>query len=855
MGRTYLYKNNLDSAHILFQFVNYAFAPRDADGYALPIGSNQEEGGNAFSISTNEKRNIAKKVFSLPPSRNESFIWQIRTYFQQEKLTKGAVLIEILKQDPNFPDRLKPSLHEMQALYYYKIKEWDSAALHLSLALDNSTDQNEEARWEYLIAQLYDLSGHPAASKIWFEKAASHTLDPALAVYARLNAIRENKGDGAKNDYIQKNLNALTRMARKEIYAPYLDVIYYVAAEMELEKHDKKAARAYFRKCIDHANGLGYNRDRAFLKLGWIFMEDKMYPEAKYSYDSVNVSDPGVADSLKVLLERKEALSRIVPQILIIERQDSLQRIADMTPADREAYIKKMLRAYRRQQGLAEDDSFGSGGYGFRTNSVVPDMFSNPIGAGDWYFYNQSVKAKGYSDFKSKWGNRPNVDNWEVQSLIAQQITGLTPASNLLPNGAGQNGAAPAAAQLTAESLMAGLPLTPEKMQKSKDSVENALFALGKSLQDYIPDYRGALKIYDTLETKFPDSRFYQEALYNQYFCYIHLDDSVNAARILALMKQKFPTGRYITLIENPPKGPEDLPARTRATQAYETVYEHFIEGHFDQAASEKLKLDSVFGEKYWTPQLLYIEALYYIHYRYDSIGKVTLNKIITRFPKTIMSAKAENVLRVLNERERIETYLRNLHVQRMTEDSIARLAIAAAQPKITDSANAKAKAMNAQNIGRDSSMISIKKPDALQLKAQSLFVSPYTWSPDKPQFVVMVMSNVDPVYVTESKNAFDRYNRENFYGKNYQIDKQSLTDTTKLMVMQGFENASAALTYLNKAANAAPREIVPWLPEKKYFFIIIDAQNLETLKANKDIQLYKRFLNVYSPDYFPAGK
>ena len=219
------------------------------------------------------------------------------------------------------------------------------------------------------------------------------------------------------------------------------------------------------------------------------------------------------------------------------------------------------------------------------------------------------------------------------------------------------------------------------------------------------------------------------------------------------------------------------------------------------------------------------------------------------------MAAKAKNVLRVLNERERIETYLRNLHVQRMAEDSIARLAIAAAQPKITDSANAKAKAMNAQNIGRDSSQISIKKPDALQLKAQALFVSPYTWSPDKPQYVVMVMSNVDPVYVTESKNAFDRYNRENFYGKNYEINKQSLTDTTKLMVMQGFENASAALTYLNKAANAAPSEIVPWLPEKKYFFIIIDDQNLEILKANKDIQLYKKFLSVYSPDNFPAGK
>ena len=307
MGRAYFYKNNLDSAHIIFQFVNYAFAPRDPDGYPIPIGSNQEEGGNSFRISTNEKRNIAKQVFSEPPSRNESLIWLIRTYFQQEKLTKGAVLIEVLKHDPNFPDRLQPALHEMQALWFYKIREYDSAAHYLTLALPNASDQNEQARWEYLIGQLYDRAEKPAESKFWYEKSSTHTLDPALEVYARLNAIRQNKGAGERGDYIQKNLDALKRMARKEIYEPYLDVIYYVAAEMELVRNNKEAARAYYKKCIAHANGIGYNRDRAFLKLGWIFMEDKMYPSAKYAYDSVNVNNPAIADSLKTMLDRKLA--------------------------------------------------------------------------------------------------------------------------------------------------------------------------------------------------------------------------------------------------------------------------------------------------------------------------------------------------------------------------------------------------------------------------------------------------------------------------------------------------------------------------------------------------------------------
>ncbi len=854
MGRAYFYKNNMDSAHILFQFVNYAYAPREKDGYPIPIGSNSEDGGNAFTVSTNEKRNIIKKTFSLPPSRNESFIWQIHTYIIQGQMEKAAVLMEILEHDPNFPARLSPALNEMQALWFYNSRLYDSAALHLGRALKNMVNQSEEARWEYLLAQLYERTRQQAEAKFWYEKAASHTLDPAMEVYARLNAIRQNKGRGTDYDYIQKNLNALRRMARKEIYEPYLDIIYYASAEMELERNDRKAARLFFKKCIEHSTVAGNSRDRAFLKLGWIFMEEKLYPLAKSAYDSVNTNNPQIADSLKVLLDRNQALNHIVPQIRIIERQDSLQRIAAMSPGDRDAYIKKMLRNDRKQKGLAEEEaSMGSGGYGFVSNVSNADMFGNGT-AGDWYFYNPGVKSKGYNDFKSKWGNRPNVDNWLAQSLVNRQVTGLV-SGNSLPeaNGAETTARASAVKQITAEALLEPLPLTPEKMKKSRDSVENALFTLGRALQDYLPDYQSAINRYDSLLLHYPESRFYQETLYNEYFCYLRLNDSSNALRILSVMKEKFPASRYLALIKKPPVGTSDKEIRSEATHAYETVYDHLIEGKFDQAASEKLKLDSTYGEKYWTPQLMYVEALYYIHYRYDSIGKVTLNKIISKFNGTPMAAKAKNTLRVLNERERIENYLRNLNLQRASEDSVERIANVNAQPKTTTSAKPVVAALD--KVKKDSSQAIAKKPDSVQLKQQSAFVSPFSWSPDKPQTVALIMTRVDPVYVTESKNAFDRYNRENFYGKPFDISLLALSDTTKMMIIHGFDNAAGALLYLDKAGNAAAREIIPWLPPSKYYFIIIDDQNLDILKTNKNMPLYKKFLSVYSPDKFSPVK
>ncbi|MEO6961918.1 MAG: hypothetical protein ABIY90_08125 [Puia sp.] len=854
MGQAYFYKNNLDSAHILFQFVNYAFAPREKDGYPIPIGSNsnEENGGNAFTISTNEKRNILKRTFSLPPSRNESFIWQIRTYLMREDLNRAAVLIEMLQHDPNFPDRLQGSLHEVQAFLFYKQSNYDSAAFHLNLALDNAASQGERARWEYLIAQLYERDGKAAESKAYYEKSAGHTLDPVMEVYARLNAIRQNKGNNTGDDYIRKNIDALRKMARKELYAGYLDIIYYAAAEMELERNNRSNARLYFKKSIANSTSQGSMRDQAFLKLGWLFLDERKYPEAKNAYDSINAGNPVIADSLRILLDHKMALGRVVPQMQIIQREDSLQRIAAMTEKERNDYIKKMIRAYRKQQGLSEEEQQGSNGYGFKTNATNADMFNDNANA-EWYFYNLSLKSKGFNEFRSKWGNRPNVDNWQVQSMVNKQKAGNLSGS--LNNGNGSEAAAATAVpvELTPEALLKNVPLTPEKLKKSQDSIENAQYALGKALQDYIPDYRMAIQTYDSLEIRFPATRYFQEALFNTYYCYLKLNDSSNAAKVLSLMKQKFPSGRYLSLIENPPSGPPDEITRTNATHAYEKVYEDLIEGNFEQALAGKKKLDSTYGDKYWTPQLIYVEALYYMHTRHDSLAKATLNRIIYKFSGTPMAAKAKNTLRVLLEREKIEEYLTNLKIKRSADDSLA-VDNAKAQPKIPgiDSAVQSLKT----KLKPDSGQLVKQKADTLQVrKPPASFSSPFTAAPERPHAVALIMNKVDPVYVTESKNAFDRYNRENYYGKHFDINQVSLSDSIKMVVINGFENAASALHYLDKAGKVAGMEILPWLPANKYTFIIIDDQNLSTLQSNKDIQAYRKFLSVYYPDRFPPAK
>jgi len=109
----------------------------------------------------------------------------------------------------------------------------------------------------------------------------------------------------------------------------------------------------------------------------------------------------------------------------------------------------------------------------------------------------------------------------------------------------------------------------------------------------------------------------------------------------------------------------------------------------------------------------------------------------------------------------------------------------------------------------------------------------------------------VDPVYVSEARNAFSGYNQENFYSQQLTAENASLNDSVKVLVIGSFPTDKDALTYLTNARALAPRQIVPWLPADKYSFLIISGANLQLLLNNKDLNAYRQFLSAAYPGKF----
>lgn len=1052
-GASYHLQKKFDSASLMLQFINYAYAPKFEDGYYKHIGTNTD-GAKELSISTKEEK---KFLHSNTFSRNNAFLWQVRTLTEMERMTAASSLISTLRRDPVFPERLRNGLDEVEAYWYYRQQQWDSAAVHLLAAVDGDYTRKEKARWHYLAAQLMEKAGKPDEAAALYQKVVTMTPDPVMEVHARLNVVRLSKEGG--DDAINKNLAELLKMARRDKYEEYRDVIYYMAAQMELERGNIDAASELLIKGAQANNGDQSSKNKAFLQIADVSYRQKKYLQAASFYDSVQVAALPEADMTRVM-ERRAALQKVVLNSGVVTRQDSLQRIAAMPEDKREDYIKAIVKKLRKEQGLKEDAPMSAGGSSFAGNNTAPvDLFNNDA-KGEWYFYNAAAKTKGSAQFKSVWGNRPNVDNWRRFAAVSQQVLSHPdkPVDPVNPTAA-TAGNPLTAADLTVEGLLSRLPLTPEAVQTSNDSIRNALFGLGLAYLNDVEDYPSAIQTFEELRRRFPDAEKMDEVLFHLQYAYNKVGDGNAAAQAKRLLGSSYPASRFTAIATTgmDPQAPNpDLPA---ATKAYENVYNLFIEGKFAEAETAKRIADSTYKTKYWDPQLLYIEAVYYIKQRQDSVATNVLQTIV-RQNNPGMADKAQNLISVLARRQQIEDELRRLQITRPTDEEPTAsepvvavvttpapkdTAVAAPAPKV-DSAVVKkptpepaidtaalAKARQKQiadsiafskvlekrmrdsleTVRRDSialakkeaeqarkdsiakkaiadqarrdsiatakatrerarkdsidlalamkkqasdslalqrylakrekdslervrvdSLALVKKradearrdslarvalevqkrkdsialaekqrrealaletqrrKDSIALEAQRKkdsidlartlreqarrdsiaqreaflkrqrdsidearrnYVDPnaYYYEAGKPHYAVVVMDNVDPIFVNEARTAFQLYNREAYPDRSMNVEIVNLSADIRLLVVSGLPTAAAATNYVTMAQPLATKEIIPWLAANKYTFSIISERNLSLLRSKTDINEYKRFLEQHLPGKF----
>jgi outer membrane protein assembly factor BamD (BamD/ComL family) len=501
------------------------------------------------------------------------------------------------------------------------------------------------------------------------------------------------------------------------------------------------------------------------------------------------------------------------------------------------------------------------------------DLFTNA--GGGWYFSNTAQKSKGFSEFKAKWGNRPNLDNWRRKSAVDAALV--------------QNNTAPAAGtgttdpalipeeDLSVDGLKKNLPLTEEQKLESNKKIAGALFQQGQLYKNQLEDYARAALVFEELWTRFNNYAQEEETLFELYYCNNKAGNKEKSDYFLNLLNQKYPKGEFVQRIHDA-KNPKPAGTDTR-NAAYENIYNLFIEGKFDDALQQKKIADSVYGKTYWTSQLLYVESLYHIKQKDDSTAIVTLTNIQSGFPGTPMAEKAEVMIDVLKRRKEIEDYLTNTNIVRESDSVYIPFDDGPQVNKITqevikkDSSRINVTNQPAQGAGLQQPVAPVQKTtaekkdrnsagqitignkpatDTTRLKPlkEAKIETAYIYTPNEPYVVLMYFDAVDPIYISESKIAFNRYNNASHSGEGITITIYEGGGDNNWLELGSFTDVSGILSYMDELKLNA-KQIVPWLPADKYNFLVISLRNLEILKTRKSLEEYKLFIGQHIKDKF----
>jgi tetratricopeptide (TPR) repeat protein len=403
---------------------------------------------------------------------------------------------------------------------------------------------------------------------------------------------------------------------------------------------------------------------------------------------------------------------------------------------------------------------------------------------------------------------------------------------------------------ISVEGLLANIPLTPEQRQQSDDTIQQSLYRIGKIFQDKLGDCDETIIYFEKLLNRYPQTKFQEEALFGLCYCYQKAGNDEKVKFYKGFLNRNYSQSKYLRYLNNPGLVKEEQESFNKeATKKYDGIYTLFIEGKFDQALKEKKKADSTYGENYWSPQLLYIESIYYIKQKQDSLALATLNNILVLYPQSELGPKVGNLMSVLSRRKEIEAHLDSLNVTRYPEDSFVVINETVPQreketiaPKVKEVPTAP----KAETVIKPKADTTSLKAPVIEKKSLG-----YTFTPTEAHMVVLVLDKVDVVYVNEARMALIRYNKEKYYNKPLEVVPFPLDDNLKLVQIKTFTDAVDALSYLDKTKAVASSEIFSWLPADKYRFIIMTEQNMEVLKEQKNMDAYLKFLKENIPGKF----
>jgi len=577
----------------------------------------------------------------------EAQLWLARTstingdYLNAEDKLKS---LESNKKKPT-TDHFKYLYNSTWAFFYAKQAKYKEAIPYIKKTLELSHSKYERLRLYYLLAQISASTDKPEDAVKYYSKVLRMNSPYEMAFNAKIGlASIIRTGDSDKE---MKKL--LIKLSKDQKNKEYLDQIYYALGNIEKAEGKLDKAIEYYKLSASKSVGNSYQKGLSYLTLADYYFAKTNYIQSQAYYDSASTSLDNTYPDFQKLETKTRFLNKLVENLNVVEREDSLQRVAKMPDSERNSLIASIIDKMKEEENkriIEENED--------RQRSILYQESQrnqiNETQSGKWYFYNQAQLSFGQSEFQMKWGKRKLEDNWRRKnkriSISDINTTALQNSSDTskTPQKVISN--------KTPEYYLQDLPTNDSLIQLSNQRIMEAMFKVGEVYQNDLKDYNETVSAYEKFVNRFPDCPYTLNAYYNLYQISLFTNNTANSVKYKEVIINQYPKSNYAKMLTNPNYLKELSDIQNEENQYYQESYNLYKSGDYTNAIQKVDQGLVKFKESKLEPQFNLLKAL--------CVGKTSdlrsfrtaLTEIVDKYPKTEVSTSASNILEYIRKKE-----------------------------------------------------------------------------------------------------------------------------------------------------------------------------------------------------------
>lgn len=643
LGQAFYYKADYDNAEASFKYI--VARAEEQEKEAARKKKNKEKSKLPESYGEAEKTGLAKAL-SHTSAKNEAMLWLAHTFSQEGEYDQASMLINMLGNDAQFPERLGGRLALEQAFLLLQSGRSAAAIPYLDTVLeDKEIPEWLRQRSGYLAAQLLQEEHKFEAANALYRRTLNLHPELEMEFYARKNIAFNNLKTSTNGEETRQMLE---KMAAEAKYRSFYDQIHFALAQADFSENQPEAGIENLRKSIAFSQNNTRQKGYSYAALGDEFYGQRDYVAAKNAYDSAAMFlTKNDEPAFSTILKRGASLNHITAPGLQVKTSDSLIQLAGLSEKEQRDIIRRFIRQMER---LQSDSLFRAQ----NANNTPPPADMNNNRGGSWYFANSSQVQQGMNAFRQKWGNRKLSDNWRRSSQ--QNLAGSGDSGT--ESGYEDNDIA----LYDEDELFEAIPNSPEALEATKKDLEAALFLLGKGFFTYLEDYGNALATFDTLDKRFPNHQHPDETLYMRYIIALRQNNPEAADRYLQQLSTRFPDSEWTRNILSAATGSGESGAEKNkitgidlsAVQAhYDSTYVLLGNGAYGEALAMVVDSKERFPQQHpLVGRYTIVEALATAGTGDYSTADTLLSQFILQHPADSLTAFAQTALNYIKNRK-----------------------------------------------------------------------------------------------------------------------------------------------------------------------------------------------------------